>query len=99
MSELLEGTFTTAGTTEETPFTIETMMEAKAKIDALGPDPLAELMRSKGADPKDGWLLLIPGPDFEKLDFGMFGPPNYMIGHPIISEPIMVNPKYLGYTF
>jgi len=65
----------------------------KEAIEALGPDPLAEYMRSKGFDPDEGCNLLIPAPQYNQLDWGPFGPPMYVRAHKAIAEPLMINPK------
>lgn len=73
--------------------TIEKLNEAMALIEK---DPLAEYMRSKGFDPDKGCLFLIPGPQFEDIDWGPLGAPMYVRSARIIAEPLMIDPKKAG---
>ena len=96
---LLEGTCTVP-TSEPEPLTLDKLKEAKAAIDAIcADDPLADYMREKGFDPDEGCLLMMPGPDFDKLEAGPCGVPPYVRRSALCLEPVMIDPSYAPFAF
>ena len=84
-------TFTSASTSnvESKPLDIQAMVDA---INRVPPCPVAEYMRSKGADPAKGWVLMLP-PSYA-ASMGPFTP-KYVVVNPSIKVPLMLrNPMY-----
>lgn len=93
LMHLLEGTCSVT-TSEPEPLTLDKLKEAKAVIGAIcADDPLADYMREKGFDPNSGCLLLMPGPDYDKLEASHCGVAPYIRRSALLLEPVMVNPE------
>ena len=82
MSWTLGGGATVAGAV--TRASIEEILRS---LEEIGPEPLGQFMLQRGADPADGWILMLPSSMRDECEIVL---PRYVRWHPLIDVPLLM---------
>lgn len=79
--------YATTATATAQPLTLASLERIVDAVAALPPDPLAQKMAADGFDPKAGGILILPIAMRTSVDWGPFGPPDYLRFSDVVKAP------------